>query len=345
MKAIVRHTYGSPDVLKYNEIDTPTPKADEVLVRVQAASVNAADWRMLRADPFLARLDLGLFKPRNTILGFDVAGRVEAVGSAVTRFRPGDAVFGNLYDLRGGAFAEYVAVPERLLVNKPSNLSFAQAAAVPMAAVTAWRGLCAHRPLTPNDRVLINGASGGVGTFAIQIARAYGAEVTAVVSPRNLDLARSLGADHVVDYTIDDFTRSDERYDVILAVNGYQPIWEYWRALRPGGRYVMAGGSAAQLFQAMFLGPLMSRKGGATLGNLETKPNRDDLAVVKDLIEAGQVSPVMDRSFSLAEAPDAIRYLEEGHARGKVVVVVGDEADKSAGSVRAVAQEPVAAVA
>lgn len=344
MKAIVRHTYGSPDVLEYAEVDTPTPKDDEVLVRVQAASVNAADWRMLRADPFLARLDLGLFKPRNAILGFDVAGRVEAVGGAVTRFRPGDAVFGNLYDLRGGAFAEYVAVPERLLVGKPVNLSYAQAAAVPMAAVTALRGLSAQRPLTSGDRVLINGASGGVGTFAVQIARAYGAEVTAVVSPRNLDLARSLGAHHVVDYTTVDFTRSGERYDVILAVNGYQPIWEYRRALRPGGCYVMAGGSAAQLFQAMFLGPLMSRKGKATLGHLETKPNRDDLEIVKGLIEAGQVSPVMDRCFSLAEVPDAIRYIEQGHARGKIVAVVRDEADPAADSVRAVVDERIAAV-
>lgn len=325
MKAMVRHTYGSPDVLKAAQLDTPRPKDDEVLLRVRAASVNAADWRLLRADPFLARLDVGLLKPRNTILGFDVAGEVAAVGGAVSRFHIGDAVFGNLYELRGGAFAEYVAVPERLLVKMPTNLTFEQAAAVPMAAVTALRGLTTQQALKPGDRVLINGASGGVGTFAIQIAKAYGAEVTAVVSSRNIDLARSLGADHVIDYTRESFVRRDERYDVILAVNGYQPIWEYWRALRSGGRYVMAGGSAAQLFQAMALGPLISRNGDVRLGTLETKPGRDDLEIVKDLIEAGQVTPVVDRCYSLSEVPDAIRYLEEGHARGKVVVVVGDE--------------------
>ncbi len=325
MKAMVRHTYGSPDVLKFAQLDTPKPKDGEVLLRVRAASVNAADWRLLRADPFLARLDVGLLKPRNTILGFDVAGEVEAIGGATSRLRVGDAVFGNLYELRGGAFAEYVAVPERLLVKMPANLTFEQAAAVPMAAVTALRGLTGQRALKPGDRVLINGASGGVGTFAIQIAKAYGAEVTAVVSSRNVELARSLGADHVIDYTHEDFTRRDERFDVILAVNGYQPIWEYWRALRSGGRYVMAGGSAAQLFQAMALGPILSRNGDATLGTLATKPGRDDLEIIKDLIEAGHVTPVMDRSYPLSQLPDAIRYLEEGHAQGKVVVVVDDE--------------------
>lgn len=345
MKAVVRHTYGSPDVLQFAQVDTPKPKDDEVLLRVQAASVNAADWRLLRADPFLARLDVGLLKPRNTILGFDVAGQVEAVGRAVTRFQIGDAVFGNLYERRGGGFAEYVAAPERVLVKKPANLSFAQAAAVPMAAVTALRGLTAHRPLKAGDRVLINGASGGVGTFAIQIAKAYGAEVTAVVSARNIDLARSLGADQVVDYAREDFTQRDERYDVILAVNGYQPIWAYWRALRSGGRYVMAGGSAAQLFQAMTLGPLLSRRGGVSLGTLETKPTRDDLEVVKGLIEAGHVSPVMDRCYALSQVPDAIRYLEEGHARGKVVVVVRDETPVAADNRNNVVKLPAAVAA
>lgn len=345
MKAIVRHTYGSPDVLQCAEVDTPTPKDDEVLLRVYATSVNAADWRLLRADPFLARLDVGLFKPRNTILGFDVAGQVEAVGAAVTRLQVGDAVFGNLYELRGGGFSEYVAAPERLLVKKPANLSFAQAAAVPMAAVTALRGLTAHGPLKTGDRVLINGASGGVGTFAVQIAKAYRAEVTAVVSARNVDLARSLGADHVVDYSKEDVTRRDERYDVILAVNGYQPIWEYWRALRSGGRYVMAGGSAAQLFQAMALGPLLSRTGDVRLGTLETKPTREDLEVVRGLIEAGQVSPVMDRCFALSQVPDAIRYMEEGHARGKVVVVVRDEAPETVDHCESVVQLSAAVAA
>jgi NADPH:quinone reductase-like Zn-dependent oxidoreductase len=320
MKAIVRHTYGSPDVLKLTEIETPTPRDDEVLIKVQAASVNAADWRMLRADPFLARLDVGLFKPRNKILGFDVAGRITAVGRAVKQFHTGDDVFGNVFDLRGGAFAEYVAVPERLLVLKPANLSYQQAAAVPMAAVTALRGLRETRPIQPGDKVLINGASGGVGTFAIQIAKALGAEVTAVVSSRNVELARSLGADHVVDYTLQDFTRNGEQYDLILAVNGYQPIKAYQRALRPGGAYVMAGGSAAQFFQALFLGSWLSKAGGTKLSVLETKPNRDDLATVKELLEAGQVAPVIDRCYPLEAVPEAFRYLEAGHAHGKVVI-------------------------
>jgi NADPH:quinone reductase-like Zn-dependent oxidoreductase len=323
MKAVVRHTYGSPDVLELEEVETPTPQDDEVLIKVHAASVNAGDWRMLRADPFLARLDVGLLRPRNKILGFDVAGTVEAVSSAVTQFRPGDQVFGNIFDLRGGAFAEYVAAPERLLVRKPANVTFQQAAAVPLAAVTASRGLRHYGQTRPGHQVLINGASGGVGTFAVQIAKALGAEVTAVVSTRNVDLAHSLGADHVIDYTREDpLAGGEDRYDVILAVNGYQPISAYRRALRPGGTYVMAGGSAAQLFQTMFVGPWMSKSGGRKLVMLETKPSREDLAFVADLIEAGKVVPVIDRCYPLGEVPEAIRYLEAGHARGKVVIGV-----------------------
>jgi NADPH:quinone reductase-like Zn-dependent oxidoreductase len=244
MKAIVRHTYGSPDVLELAEVPTSAPKADEVLIKVQAASVNAGDWRMLRADPFLARLDVGLVTPRNKILGFDVAGTVEATGSSATQFQPRDEVFGNIFDLCGGAFAEYVAAPERLLVLKPANVTFEQAAAVPLAAVTASRGLRHSGRTKPGHKVLINGASGGVGTFAVQIAKALGAEVTAVVSARNVDLACSLGADHVIDYNREGpLAGGEERYDVILAVNGYQPIAAYRRALGPGGTYVMAGGS------------------------------------------------------------------------------------------------------
>jgi NADPH:quinone reductase-like Zn-dependent oxidoreductase len=323
MKAVVRHTYGSPDVLELEEVETPTPQDDEVLIKVHAASVNAGDWRMLRADPFLARLDVGLLRPRNKILGFDVAGTVEAVSSAVTQFRPGDQVFGNIFDLRGGAFAEYVAAPERLLVRKPANVTFQQAAAVPLAAVTASRGLRHYGQTKQGHQVLINGASGGVGTFAVQIAKALGAEVTAVVSTRNVDLAHSLGADHVIDYTREDpLAGGEDRYDVILAVNGYQPISAYRRALRPGGTYVMAGGSAAQLFQTMFVGPWMSKSGGRKLVMLETKPSREDLAFVAGLIEAGKVVPVIDRCYPLGEVPEAIRYLEAGHARGKVVIGV-----------------------
>ena len=323
MKAIVRYTYGSPDVLRLVDIDTPTPRDDEVLVQIEATSINAADWRMLRADPFLARLDLGLLRPRNRILGFDIAGRVAAVGRAVRQLAPGDEVFGNLFDLRGGAFAEYAAVPERLLVRKPANLSFAQAAAVPMAAVTALRGLRETKPVQPGQQVLINGASGGVGTFAIQIAKALGAEVTAVVGSRNVDLARQLGADLVLDHTREDFTQRDERYDLILAVNGYQPITAYRKTLRPGGAYVMAGGSTAQMLQTLLLGPWMSKKGGPRMAVLESKPSAADLAVVKAMLEAGTVTPVIDRTFTLGQVPDAIRHLEQGHPRGKVVVAVG----------------------
>ena len=320
MKAIVRHTYGSPDVLQPVELPTPTPKAAEVLIKIEAASVNAADWRMLRAEPFLARLDVGLLTPRNKILGFDVAGRVAAIGAAVTQFAVGDEVFGNIFELRGGGFAEYVAAPERLLVRKPANLTFAQAAAVPMAAVTALRGLREHKQLQPGDKVLINGASGGVGTFAIQIAKALGAEVTAVVSARNVALARTLGADHVLDYTRDDFTQRGEQYDLILAVNGYQPIAAYQRALRPGGAYVMAGGSGAQMFQAMFLGPWLSRSGGHKLTILETKPTTADLRDVAELLEAGAITPVIDRTYPLLQVPAAIRHVEQGHPQGKIIV-------------------------
>ncbi|HRF48735.1 MAG TPA: NAD(P)-dependent alcohol dehydrogenase [Anaerolineales bacterium] len=323
MKAMLRHTYGSPDILEFVEIETPTPKAGEVLVRVQATSINAADWRMLRADPFLARFDTGLITPRNKILGTDVAGQVAAVGKGVGRFKVGDAVFGSLFELRGGAFAEYVAVPEHLLLHKPANLSFEEAAAVPMAGVTALWGLQSRGPLRPGRHVLINGASGGVGTFAVQLARALGAEVTAVVSPRNLEQARALGADHVLDYTTVDLNQSGARYDLILAVNGYQPIGTYQRALCPGGHYVMIGGSAGQMFQAMLLGPLLSRKGGSQLGLLQTRLSVDDLAVVKRHLEAGSVRPVIDRVFPFDAIPDALRYVEAGHARAKVVIAIG----------------------
>ncbi len=323
MKAMLRHSYGSPDVLMCVDVERPGVKDDEVLVKVEATSINAADWRMLRAEPFLARLDLGLFTPRNTILGFDLAGRVEAVGAAARRFAPGDAVFGNLFDLRGGAFAEYVSVPERLLVHKPTNLTFEQAAAVPMAAVTALRGLQHGEPRQPGWTVLINGASGGVGTFAVQLAKALGAEVTAAVSPRNVDQTRSLGADHVLDYTAVDVLETAHRYDLILAVNGYQPIGDYRRALRVGGRYVMAGGSARQMFEAMLLGPLLSRKDDVQLGILETKLTTADLEAVARLIETGAVAPVIDRTYAFGEIPDAMRYVEAGHARSKVVVAIG----------------------
>jgi NADPH:quinone reductase-like Zn-dependent oxidoreductase len=323
MKAIIYTKYGSPNVLELKEVQKPTPKDDEVLIKVHAASVNASDWRFLRAKPFLVRLMAGgLLKPKYKILGSDIAGRVEAVGSNVKQFQPGDEVFGDIFGCGLGGFAEYVCARENALVLKPATLTFEEAATVPMAAVTALHGLRDKGHIQPGQKVLINGASGGVGMFAVQIAKTFGAEVTAVCSTRNVDRARSIGADHVIDYTQEDFTKKEQRYDLILAANGYHPIWAYKRALRPKGVYVMSGGSMAQLFQAMLLGPLISMIGTKKMGNLSSKPNQRDLASLKELLEAGKVVPVIDRRYPLCEVPEAIRYLEEGHARGKVVITV-----------------------
>jgi NADPH:quinone reductase-like Zn-dependent oxidoreductase len=323
MKAIVYHTYGPPDVLKLAEVPNPVPSDDGVLIKIHAASVNAADWRLLRADPFLVRLQPGwLFKPKDTILGTDVAGRIEAVGRSAKQFQPGDEVYGDLSACGHGGFAEYVAVPENAVALKPANLTFEEAAAVPLAAVTALQGLRDNGQIRPGQKVLINGASGGVGTFAVQIAKSFGAEVTAVCSTRNVDMARSLGADHVIDYTQTDFTKSGQQYDLIFAVSGYHPISAYHRALSPKGIYVMVGGSGAQLFQAMLLGPWLSRSTGKRMDVLSAQPSQKDLVFMKDLLEAGKVAPVIDRRYTLPEVPDAIRYLEAGHARGKVVITV-----------------------
>jgi len=324
MKAVVYREYGSPDVLKLEEIPKPVPNDDEVLVKVYAASLNAYDWHLLRADPFLVRLmGGGLLKPKNTILGVDIAGRVEAIGGNVKQFKPGDAVFGDTSAAGNGGFAEYVSVPERFLAPKPGNLSFEEAAAVPMAAVTALQGLHDKGRIQPGHKVLINGASGGVGSFAVQIAGSLGADVTAVCSTGKMDLARSLGADHVIDYSKENFTRSRQRYDLIFAANGYHPIAAYKRALAPGGAYVMAGGSTAQMFQSMLMGPWMSLIGGKKMGIIVAKPSQKDLMILKELLETGKVVPVIDRQYPLIEVPEALRYLEEGHARGKVVIAVG----------------------
>src|SRR5438552_4975685 len=281
MKAIVYHTYGSPDVLKLEEVEKPTHKDNEVLVKVHAASVNAGDWaHLLRGKPFLMRLmGFGLLKPKHTILGSDIAGRVEEVGRNVTQFQSGDEVFGNTAKSGFGGFAEYVAVPENALVLKPSNISFEEAAAVPQAALTALQGLRDKGHIQKGQKVLIHGASGGIGTFAVQLAKAFGADVTAVCSTRNVDIVGSIGADHVIDYTQEDFTKNGQRYDLILAVNGYHSISAYKRALTPSGVYVTTGGSNAQMFQAMLLGPLISRTGRQKMGNSAHKPNKKDLNV------------------------------------------------------------------
>jgi NADPH:quinone reductase-like Zn-dependent oxidoreductase len=320
MKAMLNTKYGSPDVLQLREMEKPEPRDNEVLVKVYASSVNAADWHHLRGTPLVFRLASGLLEPKIKILGADVAGRVEAVGKNVKLFRPGDDVFGDLAAVGFGAFAEYVRVPENIFVLKPANLSFEEAAAVPVAAVTALQGLRDKGQIQPGQKVLINGASGGVGTFAIQIAKSFGAEVTAVTSTRNLSTARQIGADHVIDYTREDFTQSGQHYDLILAVNGYHPLSAYKRALRPEGAYVVTGGSTAQMFEVMLLGPWAFRKGSHKQGNLAAKPNIKDLAFVKELLEAGKVTPVIDKCYPFHKIPEAIRYLEEGHARGKIVI-------------------------
>lgn len=322
MRAMVYTKYGPPEVLQLKEVEKPTPKHHEVLIKVHAVSANAADWRLLRGEPFLFRLVAGLLKPKNTILGSDIAGTVEGVGSNVKEFKLGDDVFGDLSGCGWGGFAEYVSVPEHVLVLKPANITFEEAAAVPMAAVTALQGLRDKGQIQAGQRVLINGASGGVGTFAVQIAKAFGAEVTAVCSTGKMDMVRAIGADHVIDYTKEDFTKNGQRYDLILAANGYHPITDYKRVLNPKGIYVMTGGSMAQIFQAMLLGPWISMTGSKKMRNAGANPNKEDLAYMKELLEAGKVVPVMDRSYPLSQVPDAIRYLEEGHARGKIVITV-----------------------
>jgi len=324
MKAIVYTKYGPPDdVLELEEVEKPTPKDDEVLVKVYAASVNYPDWGCVRAKPFYLRLMTGLLKPKNKILGTDIAGRVEAVGRNVKQFQPGDEVFGYIAGFGFGGFAEYVSVPENALALKPVNITYEEAAAVPMAACVALRGLRDKGQIQPGQKVLINGASGGNGTFAVQIAKSFGAEVTGVCSTRNLDMVRSIGADHVIDYTQEDFTQKEQRYDLILATAGYRSIFDYKRALSPKGIYVSTGGSEAQTYQAMFLGPFISMTGSKKMGATVGIQNQKNLVFMKELLEAGKVVPVIDRRYPLSEVAEAIRYYGEGHARGKVVITVG----------------------
>jgi NADPH:quinone reductase-like Zn-dependent oxidoreductase len=319
LKAVVYRRYGPPDVLRVEDVEKPAPQGDEVLVRVHAASVNAADRVLLRGRPFIIRLGMGLSKPRHPILGFDVAGRVEAVGPGVEAFRPGDDVFGAS---RFGGFAEYVCVSERTLVPKPPNVSFEQAAATPTAAYTALQAIRKKGQLRPGEKVLVEGASGGVGTFAVQLAKAFGAEVTAVCSTRNVEIARSAGADHVVDYRREDFLRSGRRYDLIIGVNAYRPLSDYARALEPNGTYVMSGGGGTQILQAMFHGRWLSMTSSKKLGNVMATPRKADLLVVKELLETGKITPIIERTCALSEVPDAIRRLENEHARGKTVITM-----------------------
>lgn len=322
MKAIVYQRYGSADALTIEEVATPVPGPDQVLIKVHAASLNALDWHLLSADVFLVRLmGGGLFKPKDPRLGHDLAGRVEAIGSRVTRFRHGDEVFGS----GAGALAEYACANETALVPKPATITFETAAAVPIAALTALQALRDHGKIQPGQRVLIQGASGGVGMFAVQIAKSFGAEVTAVCSTRNLGVARSSGADHVVDYTREDFTRNGQHYELILAVNGYRPLRAYRRALTATGRYVLVGAPAGRLLRAVLqtriLGPLISVTGRQKMGFMGmAKVDQKDLQFVGSLVESGKVVPVVDRCFPFDETAEAFRYFSKVHPQGKVLV-------------------------
>jgi NADPH:quinone reductase-like Zn-dependent oxidoreductase len=314
VKAIAQTSYGPPDALQYLETAKPSPKDNEVLVRVHASSVNAMDWRLFTFPRFIRRLmGLGLRRPKYSSCGADVAGRVEAVGPAVTQFQPGDDVFGVLR----GAYAEYACGPESKLVLKPAGVSFEAAAAVPVAGLTALQALREAR-VQPGQTVLINGAGGGVGSFAVQIAKAFGAEVTAVCSTRNQEVARMLGAGHVIDYTREDFTKSGRRYDVIIAANGYHSIFAYKRALNPNGIYVVLGGAMLQMLQQVVLGPTLLRFDTRRFRGLMANVNQKDLLSLKDLLEAGQIAPVIDRRYPLADVAGAINYL----CAGKVVINV-----------------------
>jgi len=320
MKAIVYTKYGSPDVLQLKEVEKPTPKDDEVLIKVYAASANASDWEFLRGSPIYIRI-WGLLKPKYKILGSDIAGRVEAVGRNVKQFQLGDEVFGDILGCWGG-FAEYVCAPENAFMMKPASMTFEEAAAVPQAGVVALQGLRDKGQIQPGQKVLINGAGGGAGTFAVQIAKSFGAEVTGVDSTRKLDMMRSIGADHVIDYTQEDFTQNGQRYDLILDFVAYRSIFDYKRALNPKGIYVMVGGSMARIFQTLFLGPWISMAGSKKMGILAWKSNTNDLVFMKELFEAGKVVPVIDRRYPLSEVAEALRYLGEGYARGKVVITL-----------------------
>lgn len=324
MKAVVYTKYGSPDVLEFKEVEKPSPKDDEVLVKIHAASVNAADWHLLEADPFLARFFSGLFKPKHNILGADVAGVVEAVGKNVKQFRAGDEIFGDLAACGFGAFAEFVCANENAFVPKPANKTFEEAAAVPLAAISALQALRGKGKIQSGQKVLINGASGGVGTFAVQIAKSFGAQVTAVCSTNKIEMVRSIGADYVIDYTKEDFTKNGNSYDLIIAANGYHPILDYKRALSSNGTYVMIGGAEVQMMQAILFGPFISMTSGKKMENLIAKANKDDLIFLKELLEAGKINPVIDKRYPLSETAEAIRYVEEGHAKGKVVIAVSE---------------------
>lgn len=323
MSAIARSQYGSPNLLRLEEINKPVVPDNGVLVRVRATSVNAGDCHLMRGEPFFIRFILGgLLKPKIKILGFDVAGQVEAVGKDVAQFQPGDEVFGDLSECGFGAFAEYACATEAALALKPTNLSFEEAATIPGAALTALQGLRDCGQMQSGQKVLINGASGGVGSFAVQIAKAFGAEVTAVCSTKKMDGVRSLGADHIIDYTQTDVTQTGQHYDLIFDAAAYRSVFDYLPALTPDGTYVMIGGSIARFFQVMFLAPWISRTRRQKVKCLAVKPNQTDLTTLKDLVEAGAIAPLIDQRYTLSEVPTAIRHLEQRQVLGKVAIRV-----------------------
>jgi NADPH:quinone reductase-like Zn-dependent oxidoreductase len=322
MRAIIQTAYGVPsEVLEIVEVEKPTPKSDEVLIKIQATSITFGDLAAVKGEPAIARLSLGLREPKIKTPGKDVAGQVEAVGADVKQFKPGDEVFGDLSECGWGAYAEYVSVPKNVLVQKPANVTFEAAAAVPESGVVALQGLRDKGNIQSGQKVLIYGASGGIGTFAVQIAKSFDTEVTGVCSTRNLEMVSSLGADYVIDYTKEDFTQNGQGYDLILATAGYRSIFDYKRSLAPKGHYVATGGDMAQIFQPMLLGPWLST-GDRKMTNLAMKPDKEDLTLVKELIEAGKVAPIIDKSYPLSELPEAIVYYGEGRSRGKVVISV-----------------------
>ena len=322
MKAIMYEKYGLPDVLELKEVEKPTPEDNEVLVKVHAASINDWDWGLLRGRPLMNRLGVsGLFKPKFKILGGDIAGRVEAIGRNIKQFQLGDEVFGDLSGCGFGAFAEYVCARENALVLKPASMTFEEAAAIPQGAVLALQGLRDKGQIQQGQKVLINGAGGGAGTFAVQIAKSFGAEVTGVDSTRKLDIMRSIGASHVIDYTQEDFTKTRQRYDYILDFAGYHSIFGYNNALNPKGIYVMVGGSGTTFLQTLFLGPLISMTTNKKMGLLLHKQNKG-LDFIKELFEASKVKPVIDKCYPLGEVPEALRYFGKGHNRGKVVITL-----------------------
>ena len=320
MKAVVYTRYGPPDVLRLTDVETPVPKDDEVLVKVHAVSLNASDWEVLRGKPLYSRIG-GPFRPRHHILGSDIAGRVEAAGRQVTRFRPGQDVFADILSSMGG-FAEYVCVPEAAVVPMPPGLTYEQAAALPQAGAIALQGIQDKGQVRPGHKVLINGAGGGSGMYAIQLAKLNGAEVTGVDNAEKLEFMRSLGADHVIDYTRDDFTRTGRTYDLIVDVAAHHPAFAYQRSLMRGGRYLYVGGSVPTLLQVLLIGPVIGRAEGKKIRLLAVRLGVQHLAPLVELCQAGKIATVIDRRFPLSEVPEALRYLGEGHAKGKIVVTV-----------------------